>query len=229
MSSSAAFAGSKTSAVSPPDTTSSPGISWSLFISPISGKLHLKLASVIRLGPRTPVSCMTCSSSRLPFLMVRLRTVACVSVGSVGRKSASTFAACGRAACFLAAPSVPSAPVSLDRDKFPSAARSHRPSVDGIPGTASIADCEPQRSRRRSDPACRVVVDRSERMAVRAKPAKKGIRLRLMIHDRVCSAAMIFLLSPIDKPMSPSNRLSHSCLCGPPSGMCRQIRSGPRS
>ncbi|ESY18713.1 hypothetical protein X751_16385 [Mesorhizobium sp. LNJC395A00] len=59
----------------------------------ISGKLHLKLASVIRLGPRAP-SCMTWSSSRSPILMVRFRTVACVSVGSVGRKSASTFSAC---------------------------------------------------------------------------------------------------------------------------------------
>jgi transposase len=36
MSSSAASAGSKTSGASPPDTTSSPAISWPLFISPLS-------------------------------------------------------------------------------------------------------------------------------------------------------------------------------------------------
>ncbi|MET4221147.1 hypothetical protein ABIB00_006382 [Bradyrhizobium sp. LB14.3] len=39
MSSSAAFAGSKTSAASPPVTTSSPGISWPLFISPLSSHI----------------------------------------------------------------------------------------------------------------------------------------------------------------------------------------------
>ncbi|MGY4327568.1 hypothetical protein ACVWWG_001985 [Bradyrhizobium sp. LB7.2] len=100
-----------------------------------------------------------------------------------------------------------------------------RSALDGIPGTASTADCEPHGVEDGPDPACRVVLDRSERMAIRANPAKKGIRLRLMIHDRVLQ--LIFLLPPIDKPMSPSS--PSSCLCGPPSGMCSQVRSGPRS
>ena len=53
------------------------------------------------------------------ILMVRLRTVACVSVGSTGRKSArAPWLPAGTASCSPTALSVPSAPVSLDRGRF---------------------------------------------------------------------------------------------------------------
>ena len=41
-----------------------------------------------------PISWTASSSRRSPILLVRLRAVACISVGSIGKKSVSTFAAC---------------------------------------------------------------------------------------------------------------------------------------
>lgn len=81
-----------------------------------------------------------------------------------------------------------------------------RSPLDGIPAQHPSRIANLNGAEDGSDPACRVVLDRSERLAIRANPAKKGIRLRLMIHNRVLQ--LIFLPSPIDKPMSPSNRLS---------------------
>ncbi|MCY1745388.1 hypothetical protein [Ensifer sp. SL37] len=65
-------------------------------LASVTRKLHFKLSAFLRLiiDLARRSSRAIWSSSRSPILMVRLRTVACVSVGSTGRNSASTVAAC---------------------------------------------------------------------------------------------------------------------------------------
>lgn len=87
--------------------------------------------------------------------------------------SLAPSAPAGRAACFLAAPSVPSAPVSLDRDKFPSAAEStdhpwtafpaQHPGIANLNGAADG-----------SDRACRVVLDAVGTYGTPGKPGEEG-------------------------------------------------------
>ncbi|MGX5832415.1 hypothetical protein [Mesorhizobium sp. 43Arga] len=63
------------------------------FIARIAGKPDFELAAIHCLRHRPPFFLCEPVVEPLPTLIVRLRTVAYVSVGSIGRNSASTFAA----------------------------------------------------------------------------------------------------------------------------------------
>ncbi|MER8750373.1 hypothetical protein NKH57_14005 [Mesorhizobium sp. M1050] len=141
----------------------------------ISGKLHLKLASVIRLGSRAPsflhhliVEPLADPDGTLAHGRMRLSRFSGQEIGQHLRRLPV------RAACFLAARR------QFHQLRYGSIGTNFLQPREGTdhPWMAFPAQhpsgIKLNGAKDGSDPACRVVLDLSERMAIRANPAKKA-------------------------------------------------------